>query len=114
MGLAMPQTSTHFHSAATHAHTSSHSALLSDNNPLCGVTALVWILNPPALDTKDTSDYVSNGKLPDQIFKSGNVSPGPPPGVIPAVSAAQSFILIGHKHRLLSKPPGRTGVHLLS
>lgn len=75
MGLTITQTSTDSHSATTHAHTSSHTALCPHKTPLCGVVAVVWILKPASLDKKDTADYVSNEKLPHPKCKSGNVSP---------------------------------------
>lgn len=47
MRSTMPQTATHSHSLATHAHTSSYSVfrIFSDNSPLCGVMLLCesWI-----------------------------------------------------------------------
>lgn len=68
MGSTTTQTCTRSHSSATHAHTSSHSAVFSDNNPLCGVAALSPILNPPAFDKENVFDYVRDEKLPDEIL----------------------------------------------
>lgn len=74
MGFTMPHTSTHSHSQTPmHTHPGIQRYFLTITHCV-GPMALVWVLNPPALDKKETSDYVSNEKLPYQTFKSGNVS----------------------------------------
>lgn len=62
--FVIPQTSTHPHSTATHAHTSSHSALFPYNSPL-------WA-HPHF--PRNPSARVSHEKLPHQSFNLGNVS----------------------------------------